>query len=354
MKKFVSLLVLLCFICSLLFVSVSASSISMNETREMLSYIEDVLPIYMLAPEGSAANTFWITQGYSFQNTDRTAEIFFIFDSNGYVGRMIVDRVDNRFTSTLNFEYIQAIEELVYNSVPFMLVKPDEYTLLLCWENGTEVLQNITGIEIVSNNSDTAILSSFDYMSPILTEVQLSESVSPQVDATDYYVALDVKHVKNGLSDEGIGICWAASIAAISNFRQGTNWTAYSLYSAIKKSNMAEPSGTMAWYRTTFNYLGLTPTSSSSVPSWKTVYNALSATRPLLFHVQRNSNGSASAHAIVCKYFSGGNNQVLLGFMDPNESSTQYTTIYSENLDFSELIYTNSAQTYTEIYGYVY
>ncbi len=355
MKKWISILISIILLLNILILPVSADETpELSEEEMVMEYIKNVLPLYMLVEEGSSSDVFWITQGYSFQNTDRSAKNYFVFDANGYVGRMIVDSTDSGYTSTFSFGAIQSIQQLVYQETPFMILKPTEHVLLLCWEGGYEVLQNVNNDNIgdALHEMEPDFIPSF--VQAELTEVELIDTALPYIDTTGYHVQLEPPYVENATSDMGKGLCWAASIASISRFRQGTNWTAYSLYSALKRYNMAEPSGTMAWYRSTFNYLGLTPTSSTGAPSWSTVYNALMSTRPLMFHIQRTSNGNTYAHAIVCKYFIGGNNQAVLGFMDPNEPSTQYATISSASIDLSTLVYTNSERTYTDLFGYIY
>ena len=61
-------------------------------------------------------------------------------------------------------------------------------------------------------------------------------------ETTDYYVNLQVARVANA-NVNGHGLCWAACVAAVSNYRMNTSYTALNIYNALDAIYSGTPVG---------------------------------------------------------------------------------------------------------------
>lgn len=326
-----------------------------NDT--IYDYIADVIPLYLLSAEQDInPDAIYTTQGYSVQNLDNTSSIYFLFENDRYFGRLIVDQIDGSYCSSFMFDENETIESLVASKTPFLLLMPAEETLLAVWNEGYDVIGDTYETDIDIHILPNAVEAD-SYLNPIqpcLTQVESAVVAHPNIDTSNDSVSLNVDYVENKTSDAGAGLCWAASIAAISNFRKGTNWGAYPLYSALKSSYDTEPIGTMTWYKRAFEYLNMTYASAYGVPTWQMVYNTLNISRPIMMTVERTESGSTYAHAIVCTSFIGGDGYAVFGFMDPNHSDTQFVTFSDSTLNMSNFTYVSATRTYSAITNYIY
>jgi len=128
---------------------------------------------------------------------------------------------------------------------------------------------------------------------------------------------------------DGAGLCWAACIAAVSNYRMSTSYDAMDIYDALDDLCSGTPEGTNTWYKRGYTYCGMTCTCTSGM-SFTSLYTQLSSNhKPAIFGMYR----SGAAHTIVCKYFEGGNEYATYGFMDPNKTNTVYIQFSDPNLD---------------------
>lgn len=358
MKRFIALLLTFAL---LLFTAVptlcfdidpSQEDTNTNIDRKTLSYITDVLPTYFSASKSAIdLDSIYITQGYNLVGGESTAQFYFIFSKSEYIGRLIVDVYNGDFCSNFMFDDNQTIAELVNTQTPFMLESTINESIALVWGNGYEVVRNPFDTELDAfQRLETTQLEDSNMLQPQMTQLTFTADAIPQIDTSGQNVSLDIPLVANNYSDFGEGLCWTASIAAISNYKKGTSYTAYSLYSALKEAHSGEPSGVPEWYKIAYDYLNISYSLNNGAPKWQTIYNMLCTGRPIFLHVSRTS----SAHAIVCKSFSGGVDYALFGFMDPNLSDYQYITYRNSTLDMNSFVYTNGQATYNTIVHYIY
>lgn len=155
-------------------------------------------------------------------------------------------------------------------------------------------------------------------------------------------VSLNVARVANGTVN-GTGICWAASVAAVANYRNGTNYTAQDIYDAMDDMYLGTPAGNTTWYNRAFSYVGLHCSSESGGVSYSAVNHELSDGNPAIFSVK--STASGVQHAIVCKSIKGYTNGLKYGFMDPNHSGTTYSALISDASNPDNFVYTSPGGT---------
>jgi len=149
-------------------------------------------------------------------------------------------------------------------------------------------------------------------------------------------------------------LCWAASVAAISNYRKGTSYDAMDIYDALDDNYLGTPEGTPTWYRRAFSYCNMSYTNSSPMGFFD-LYDALdNLNRPVIFRVHRTESGQDIGHAVVLRYLCGGNEYTTYGFVDPNKTNTVYVDFYSPTCDPDEFEYYNGSKTYPDWIGAIY
>ena len=241
-------------------------------------------------------------------NDDDESRIYFIVKDDYYYGQLVVTEVNGNYYSSFSFDNDERINDVIRNNVAFALIVIGEDTMVLQTKN-----ENIV---IAGDRSMTD-----QYMVPncTLNQISFSNHIVHNIRATrDYYVNLQVSRVANASSPNGQGLCWAACVAAVSNYRMNTSYSALDIYNALDALYGGTPTGNNAWIALGYSYCGMICTYTSGM-SFSDLYFQLSTVgRPAIFGVYR----TGGAHSVVCKYLMGGDEYATYGFMDPNKTNT--------------------------------
>lgn len=314
---------------------VSASPIMANDSAKE-EYIASVLLGYLTVEDHVLGDNVFLTQAYPIYGND-SSDMYFVFDGDSYIGRLVVGMQGENYHSSFCFDENENIENAVVNQEGFAISAPTEYSLILQMSDESYLISGSS----VDSAMSYAEISDFDYTVATLSEIDFSGVPSPAIDTSDFSVGLEVPFVANDLDDYNRGLCWAASICAISDYRGGKDITPYQLYKALETKYQSVPTGTSVWILRGFEYVGFSSSRVNPI-SWSSLYNKLYSGLPVMFNVAR----SGGAHSVVCRYFVGGDGYAIYGFMDPNVSSYVYITYNDASLSPGNFVYDNGQHSY--------
>lgn len=323
-----------------------ADSTSLSSDAE--EYIATVIPRY-LSIEGSHYNDVSISNGFKVNgNENPNARTFYIFSGDETVGVLNLTQRGGEFYSTFYFENNSTVDG-AYKTGRRIALSSSQiegcHDLIVSLESEYKTF-SLNNSNLEYSSIELTPVTSYIVSQPNLNSVLgvIGDSDSP------YYVNLYSFPYVSSTIIKDVGICWAACVAAIANYRMGTNYTAESLYYALDDLYSGTPEGTKKWYERGYALSGMSATVTSSL-QWQTLYSLLSSGKPVIF---RMTDGKLfpTKHAIVLKLFSGGNDYTTYGFMDPNYSSTR-TVYMTGSLDPDTFVYTSGSYEYSW-YGSVY
>ncbi len=317
-------------------------------------YAKSVLADY-LRIDGNAYDTVYITQGYPVNDApDDNQRIFFVVDGDSYIAQLRVSYVDGKFCSSFMFDDNADIEAAIDSSTPFALAVADKSIVVQTAKKTTSVtryaLTAASEAELGSYEKSKAKLKAVDVdvesSSATVSTARTASTYAARSNG-DYFKSLAVEYVSNDAA-EGAGLCWAACIAAVLNYRTSRYYDATKVYYDLKSIYSGTPVGNTTWYERGFALGSLSCTTVSEGMEFIDIYDTLSANKPIICSVSTGHFIWDSSHAVVLKYVMGGNEYATYGFMDPNHTNTIYINFYDPDLDPDEFVYTDGSNTYSD------
>ena len=224
----------------------TVSQVSDEEERN--AYIADVLPQYLTIDGNELPQNAVISISDPIRvinNPDEQSRVYLIMVDNHYYEKLIVTSSDGKYYSSFMFDENEKVDILYQNKTPFAFaVVNDE--LVIITDDGCESFYNSLSTQkaVVTSMSNVKLnqynWSEIDF--PIESVTQSQRSVN------DYSVSLSVPYVENNYNYESGGMCWVAGIAAVSNYLNGTNYTALSLYNKLAQNYTV--GATCVWIQT--------------------------------------------------------------------------------------------------------
>ena len=349
MNRFFSVLVACCMLFSLFGVPVSADDVIASDeivassvySEERDIYIANSLPVY-LSIEGEIYEDVEISSPIEIINKkDPEHRVYFITSCDTYIGKLNVtySAQNNRFVSSFMFDQNDEIDNILKENIPFAIVNTSPGTTALVTEDNMIMLSDV-------NSDSVNVGTAMDALAPVsLSPVDINYEVNTvstasinSTEGTDYSVSLSVPYVSNATTSTGDGLCWAACVAAVSNYIKGTSYTALNIYNALNNAYSGTPSGTNEWISRGYTYCGMTCYLRGTM-SFFDLYSILhDQGKPAIWGVYPNSS-SHDGHAIVLKMLEGGDEYATFGFMDPNTSSTVYVKYDDSDCDMNYFEY---------------
>lgn len=321
-----------------------------NTTRAMAS-TNDSMDAYaaeevvsFLHANGVWENGNFLSQAYPIYHVSEECishYMYFVLNDNEVVGRLAVYGNVGEYVSS----YVHGAIEGMDISSPFLLFMAEDSLFLRQGENDVYVSGEVHNV-IVENEIPLS--------TQILQEnIQITSStVSGRM--THYYLA--VPHVAN---DEvnGVGLCWAACIAARANYHEGAaNHSAMSVYNHCNAYLTGRPSGTPVgnetWIQYGYSLYGISTECVMSGKNFAQICDLLNKNKPIHCGV---SNSSVGSHGVLLigVYQEGSTNVYM--FRDPNESGVVSIHVSAAALDDPSLItYTNSDYSYDDWFRSIY
>lgn len=338
-SKFLSVILTVCLLFCATNVSIFAVTTPgfSTEGERRDEYISEVLSEYLRIEGRRNLNEIKISNPiHVVNNNDNQSQMYLITEDNTYIAQLVVTRINDTYYSSFMFDDDSRIDSVLKNDTAFALIALGDDCLILQTGEG-----NIAISGKINSATERAIPSCVHSVASF-SSYQLNKDESQQT--RDYYVSLPVSYVSNDTTEDDAGLCWAACIAAVSNYRMNTSYDAMDIFNALDKKYLGTPKGNNTWYKRGYKYCGMTCTCTSGM-SYTSLYTQLSSNhKPAIFGMYSNEG----AHGIVCKYFRGGNEYATYGFMDPNKPNTVYIQFSDPNLDPDNFVYTNGLHTYNE------
>lgn len=292
----------------------------------------------------------YLSQDYEIENSLNTGNrVYFLFDGEECIGRIIVAFINNEFSSNFIQEKLPAISDLYRDGIPFKVVALDESLLIQTAEetilfDGPEMEGQID-LANTGGNFKLLRLTTFDICQDEENNVATYDSYGSNL--TSGYGILEVPYVKNA-NINGEGICWAATVASIAAYRkQQAALTSVKLFNILDAKFLGTPSGTRTWIGRAFDYYGLEYNYLKKGSNYDSVKTRIQNNRPI--YASLKTADGENAHAVViCGYqaYNGGYHYYIL--MDPNRP--QKVTVQIPSSTATTFTYASGEHTYTNWY----
>lgn len=353
-KKLVSLA--LCFI---FLVSMTIPIASANEGSalqdSLTDYINESLQHYLSIEYTGEYDDIQISQGFSVDgNTDENSRTYFVTDDEQLIGCLSVTLVDGEYRSGFFYDSNPEITAAIKNYTPIKLIVVDDKLVMKTADSMVAVSSGIqfdVALALSSESTKRNELNEIALKTVNIDATRISSNAesSPQR-ASDTAISLAVPYVAN-TAVGGVGICWAASIAAISNYRNGSTYSAVSLYNGLQFDYGGVPKGAEPWYSRGFSACNMGAPVVTGSAFYSSARSILPGGKPIMVCV----TNMITAHAVVLKYLQQTSNPpydiiTTYGFMDSNYSSTQYAAVHNG----SAFVYAPGATTYNLWFESVY
>lgn len=352
MKNTRRLLAILLLLASVFTFTVSAANTKDDNNLSVMpinyyAYIENVLPRYLSINNAVQYNDLKISSPIEVVNgAEENGRMFFITNNDSYIGQLSVTYSNGTFHSSFMFEDNEYIDSILSTKTPFAIVAYDDDLIIK-----TAQSEKMLTLGNTSSKLGSISLSELSTVSFVAADIKTTETTATLAD--EPYVSLAVSQVANATVN-GKGLCWAASVAAVSNYRKGTSYDAMDIYDALNESYNGTPEGSPTWYSRAYSYCNMTYKYTTPM-EFSDLYSALaSKDRPVIFRVRRSENGSYIGHGIVLRYLYGGNEYATYGFVDPNKTNTVYVDFDDPTCDPNEFVYYNGSRTYPEWIASIY
>lgn len=321
------------FFISLLFVFNCVSVYASNNSAEKV--IERDLQMYAIAISDGKDNIKELQFSTPIQvstenNNDNHGGISFVMNNGKCVGYITVIKANDCYYTNFTHKIIEAVDRA--------MVEGKSVTAYIKNAGGEDAILDF----IINENSTRSNL--------VLNNVPINiENDVANISSSTNYASLNIPFVSN-TSINGRGICWAACIAAVANYRHNYHYTASGVYYSLQTQYSGNPEGSDLWFNRGFQNIILTNcVKITSNLYYYSLYPLLQSDKPVIFDVY-NSNETVG-HSIVCRYAYKGTSSVMYGFMDPNfagESGTyRYVTITGTNGNLSNFVYAPNGETGT-------
>ncbi len=219
------------------------------------------------------------------------------------------------------------------------------------------LVMNEDSIQFINDEGETETLAFFEDSAvplSLASDVECSQAVPvtaiQEVPRTRAYGedsgTVPIKYVPQGK----YAICWAACMASVVNYFNGTNHSAVWMADYLgkdyddKETSGAIPSECNYWYAHTFN---LSPVLSSNNLSYDLVYNNAYAKKPIHAHVEGwDKKGDRHGHVVVIRGCYMSNSVVYYRIMDPNYGFSSVKMNSDGSFDVAYVDYTMKPYAY--------
>lgn len=359
MKKIIAMILCL--------VTLSNPIISMGDTqnspseKDYMAYSLDAIQQYVeicsIIPEQELS----ITQPIQIYNdADDNNRIVFLYDGDSCIGMMAITSYNDTFISSfIPSKFPQLSGDSISNTSLSLFVF--EESLYLLYNDSYTVLTGNDSLHELSGNNTPDFSG---YTSSLLNRTTINTCSKQPVPSRVTAIGneLDVDIVGNSTSpDTGLGLCWAASLAAIIRYRTNSHsLTAIQLYNQLKNAHPAwlngYPKGTKKWEKWSFDLYNLPKTYVSHGTTFPTIRTIIDDHRPIycgLDQIDENNNTVVS-HAVDIVGYGAAYGYCNFILMDPNILSN-YVVVLGNGTGNTPFIYVTSyGYTFNKMTCYIY
>lgn len=291
----------------------------------------------------------YLSQDYEIENSLNTGNrIYFLFDGEECIGRIIVTFINNEFSSNFIQEKLTVISDLYRDGIPFKVVALDESLLIQTAEetipfDGPEIEGQID-LTNTGEKFKLLCLTTFDICRDEGNNIATYDSYGSTL--TSSYGTLEVPYVQN--ANINGGICWAATVASIAAYRkQQAALTSVQLFNILNAKFSGTPTGNPTWIGRAYDYYGLGYNYVKKGSNYDSVKTRIQNKRPIYASL-RTADGKNAHAVVICGYqaYTGGYRYYVL--MDPNKPQKVVVQIPSSIA--TTFTYASGVYTYTDWY----
>lgn len=282
-------------------------------------YIEYAIPHYVRAQSVEIDGTFYYSNTIDIYDINdiesgSIGEYVFLFDDDEIVGKMQVWQVDGEYASVFDTyitDEIQSSFDGGYD-IAFGYFEDDLYSY-----------DEVAGSAFVDG---AGFEECPDYELPLNKSISKAASMDLAAIPAPFAAgtSLNVPHVHNtvcGYGHSEHGLCWAACVAMMVNYRDSKSLSALTVWNAMKTSADSDPVGTVSTINGAFDKYNYSHSSYSKSISASEVLGALSSDKPVFMSIEGTKNsGGDIAHAVV-----------ICGISIENATSTSANITYTIN-----------------------
>lgn len=289
---------------------VSASS----DPARIYAHVQEALPVLLQSAGIYGIATVSEPVPVTFLEGASEAYLVFVIQDKLIVGTLTVGFSGGEFYSTLSQSNLNQLNSVFKSQTPITLVNTNENLIMLA-EDKQAVLYD-SG----RSYSKTQISAARRTSGSVITE---NTSISITAILTRNSTKQLNVPIKPNMSVNGKGICWAACVASVVQYRKGTTLYAKGVFDDLELIYGATPSGIPTWINRGFSLYSVSVTQTAS-RSAGAVYSSLNSGRPVMIDVFPNSGVGHSVVIAGVTYNSSGGTYTI---MDPNEPSYVYSYI---------------------------
>ena len=309
----------------------------LNESA-MDAYVQSVLPHYLSLENDNVYGEIAVSQGYVVHgHNDPNARTYFVTDDGAYIGKLMVT-YSGGFFSTFSFGNNDFLSVVLQSERPIALLAIDEKLVL-----------QIDNTNYIISSEDMMILNidgipTYPACVAQLAGMELLNVHAASTLESSYYKGLSVPFVENETINDR-GQCWAACVAAISNFENGTSYTTVQLYNTLQALYSGTPSGSWLWNQRAYSYCSFNSERLRITYSPEQIYASLYQGTPLQINIYDDVNDDVG-HALVIRSIHYNSSTVTLGFMDCNDANGSAT--YMTMSIGGNFVYVGASGTYRD------
>lgn len=289
---------------------------------------------------------------YDLESSQTHKNIYFFIKGDKIIASLIVSKIKDQYFSSFSTNYLQEFNNIFTNNIPSVL----------CSHSGYYILHSEKSNLILSRDdySRKIDINALNYSNTATYIIEGSHSIYINSIQPMYtYNYLYVTPVSNGYDPyNGAGLCWAACVAAKTNYQAGTSLSAIRvLNDCINNTTQGEiaaygrPSGSVHWINRAFSFEGLSTTNMAGGLTISQITAQLSSNKPIFMYL---TNGQVSHTILVIGVYADGSTNVYY-VMDPNQGSIVSINVSQSALSNpSYFSYITSTQTYSTWYWSFY
>ncbi len=221
--------------------------------------------------------------------------VYFAISNNSIIGMLTMKYIDGKYYSSYSEPYSELIA-IYENNQSFALITYSGELLLKTNAELSILTANANGISL-----DSAVSNCQNIELTHISDSEILITIYPQTRATIMTRIYDVPFVEN-YSDNVSGLCWAATVASMSNFYKNTNYSASDIYNICDEAYSGTPAGNDTWYPRAYGELGMTIDMNVSSPAltYSQIYGNLVTYGPIQIGLRRTTaSGTYKYHALI-------------------------------------------------------
>lgn len=337
-KRYVSVLLL---VCMLLTQTGNIKVFASNEEVLEMQYVMEVLGGYLAINDNLEYNGLTISTQrhiYNIDGSESGKNYYLLFSSNAVIGMIIVEKANNSYSSYFTTEATDILSDLYTEGKPFVLSSIRGNLVLVTKQDYEILVSEFLGTPLTSVNTSNLL----NKLATISVVDVSNNPAMASVNSTYSVTGTPPPLVANGRDPiNGGGLCWAASIASVINYRRGNNTeTANSIFMdcwyTVACSKERVPCGTTEWMLTAFSVNSINDITyiedSLAIGEISTMLGTYSKPIITVIYGERDTRETI-AHAVVMYEFAIIGSNGYYKIMDPNCSSYVTVSINYDSLN---------------------